>query len=53
MTIYAVGNCDDIESAITSLGLDQADLKVLRSYSLDDVRNDDTWPKVKAALGEP
>ena len=53
MTIYAVGNCDDIEPAITKLGLDQADLKVLSAYSLDDVRNDETWPKIKKALGQP
>ena len=51
MTIYAVGNCDNIERVVEGLSLDQADLEVLRTYSLDDVRNDDTWPKVKKALG--
>ena len=53
MTIYAVGQCDNLDDAIETLGLDEEDLKLLRTYSLDDVRNDDTWPKVKKALGQP
>lgn len=52
MTIYAVDECSDIESAVESLGLDKGDLKVLRTYSLADVRNDETWPAVKKALGQ-
>lgn len=53
MTIYAVDQCDDLDQAIEGLGLDEEDLKLLRTYSLEDVRSDDTWPKVKEALGQP
>lgn len=50
MTIYALGNCDDAEQLATDLGLDEEQLEVARSYSLEDVRDDDTWPEVQAAL---
>lgn len=50
MTVYAASECDDIEAVVADLGLDANDLKVLRKYTLADVRNDDTWPTIEKAI---
>ncbi|MEZ5382216.1 MAG: hypothetical protein R2754_10550 [Microthrixaceae bacterium] len=52
MTIYAVDECNDIEQVVADLELDDGDLEVLQSYSIEDVRDDATWPTIKEQLGK-
>lgn len=51
MTIYAVGHCDNSDTLAAGLGLGDQQLEAARRYSLEDVRDDQTWPEVKAAVG--
>ena len=50
MTIYAVDNCDDVEQLASDLGLGDEQIEAVRRYSLDDVRDDEKWPEIKAAV---
>lgn len=52
MTIYAVDECDDADAIVEGLGIGDSGLDAIRKYSLDDVRDDETWPEIKAALDQ-
>ena len=48
--VYAVDNCEESEQLTADLGLGQQQVDAVRTYSLEDVRNDATWPEVQAAF---
>lgn len=50
VTLYAVNECEDTAGMQASLGLDDEDLDLLTSYSLEDVQNDDKWAEMKEEL---
>lgn len=52
MTVYAVANCDDVERLAADLGLGDEQLDALGKYTLDDVRDDEEWPEIRAADGQ-